>query len=123
MYIAHEVWPSGFAKDQSFKGPCAAPSTAGRIHASLERADCLFGAQRLGKQPRVANMLVEDYLRPAAAKAGILSWHRDDCGRLVEDDPRRFGFHDFATVSHRSWFASEPIPRRCKLCCDTAMSN
>jgi integrase len=94
MYIAHEVWPSGFAKDQSFKGPCAAPSTAGRIHASLERADCLFGAQRLGKQPRVANMLVEDYLRPAAAKAGILSWHRDDCGRLVEDDPRRFGFND-----------------------------
>jgi len=38
-------------------------------------------------------MLVEDYLRPAAAKAGILSSHRDDRGRLVEDDPRRFGFH------------------------------
>ena len=39
-------------------------------------------------------MLVEDYLRPAAAKAGILSSHRDDRGRLVEDDPRRFGFHN-----------------------------
>ena len=39
-------------------------------------------------------MLVEDYLRPAADKAGILSSHRDDCGRLVEDDPRRFGFHN-----------------------------
>jgi integrase len=39
-------------------------------------------------------MLVEDYLRPAAAKAGILSSHRDDCGRLVEDDPHRFGFHN-----------------------------
>jgi ligand-binding sensor domain-containing protein len=25
---------------------------------------------------------------------GILSSHRDDCGRLVEDDPRRFGFHN-----------------------------
>ena len=39
-------------------------------------------------------MLVEDYLRPAAAKAGILSSHRDEHERLVEDDPRRFGFHN-----------------------------
>jgi integrase len=39
-------------------------------------------------------MLVEDYLRPAAAKAGILSSHRDENGGLVEDDPRRFGFHN-----------------------------
>jgi integrase len=97
-----DLWPSGFAKDQSFKGSCAAPSIAGRIHASLERktaysepGDWVFASFRLkGKQPRVGNMLVEDYLRPAAAKAGILSSHRDDCGRLVEDDPRRFGFHN-----------------------------
>ena len=46
-----------------------------------------------GKQPRVANMLVEDHLRPAAVKAGILSSHPDNHGRLVDDDPRRFGFH------------------------------
>ena len=26
-------------------------------------------------------------------KAGILSSHRDEHGRLVDDDPRRFGFH------------------------------
>jgi hypothetical protein len=32
-------------------------------------------------------MLVEDYLRPAAVKAGILSSHRDDEGRLVADEP------------------------------------
>ena len=38
-------------------------------------------------------MLVEDYLRPAAVKVGILSSHRDDEGKLVDDDPRRFGFH------------------------------
>ncbi len=57
--------------------------------------DWVFASSRLnGKQPRVANMLVEDYLRPAAAKAGILSSHRDEQGRLVEDDPRRFGFHN-----------------------------
>jgi hypothetical protein len=43
-----------------------------------------------GRQPRVANMLVEDYLRPVAVKVGILSLHRDDQGRLVDDDPRRF---------------------------------
>ena len=48
----------------------------------------------LSRVPREANMLVEDYLRPAAAKAGILSSHRDESGRLVEDDPRRFGFHN-----------------------------
>jgi integrase len=46
-----------------------------------------------GKQPRVANMLVEDHLRLAAVKAGILSAHRDAEGRLVDDDSRRFGFH------------------------------
>jgi hypothetical protein len=39
-------------------------------------------------------MLVEDHLRPAATRAGILSSHRDDRGRLVEDDPCRFGFHN-----------------------------
>ena len=39
-------------------------------------------------------MLVEDYLRPAAVRAGILSSHSDNHGRLVDDDPRRFGFHN-----------------------------
>jgi integrase len=57
--------------------------------------DWVFASNRLkGKQPRVANMLVADYLRPAAAKAGILSSPQDEHGRLVEDDPRRFGFHN-----------------------------
>ena len=43
--------------------------------------DWLFPSFRLkGKQPRVANMLVEDYLRPAAAKAGILSSPSESCG-------------------------------------------
>jgi len=57
--------------------------------------DWVFPSTRLnGKQPRVANMLVEDHLRPAAVKAGILSSHPDNRGRLVDDDPRRFGFHN-----------------------------
>ena len=57
--------------------------------------DWVFPSFRLeGKQPRVANMLVEDDLRPAAVKAGVLSSHRDLRGQLVDDDPRRFGFHN-----------------------------
>jgi len=60
-----------------------------------QSCDWVFPSSRLeGKQPRVANMLVEDHLRPAAVKAGILSSHRDARGRLVDDDPRRFGFHN-----------------------------
>jgi integrase len=60
-----------------------------------QSCDWVFPSSRLeGKQPRVANMLVEDHLRPAAVKAGILSSHRDVRGRLVDDDPRRFGFHN-----------------------------
>ena len=39
-------------------------------------------------------MLVEDHLRLAAAKAGILSSHQNEEGVLIEDDPRRFGFHN-----------------------------
>jgi integrase len=58
-------------------------------------SDWVFPSIRMkGKQPRVANMLVEDYLRPAAMKAGILSSNRNDKGKLVENDPRRFGFHN-----------------------------
>ena len=44
-------------------------------------SDWVFPSFRLeGKQPRVGNMIVEDYLRPAAVKAGILSSHRDSHG-------------------------------------------
>jgi integrase len=58
-------------------------------------SDWVFPSFRLkGKQPRVANMLVEDHLRAAAVKAGILSSHRDARGQFVDDDPRRFGFHN-----------------------------
>src|ERR1700747_3798351 len=57
--------------------------------------DWVFPSFRLeGKQPRVANMLVEDDLRLAAVKAGILSSHQNVRGQLVDDDPRRFGFHN-----------------------------
>jgi integrase len=61
----------------------------------LQPSDWVFPSLWLkGTQPGVANMLVEDYLRPAAMKAGVLSSYRNDEGKLVENDPRRFGFHN-----------------------------
>jgi len=76
----------GLPKSKTSKGPVPLYSRLG---------DWVFPSDRLkGEQPRVANMLVEDYLRPAAVKAGILSSHRDEHGRLVDDDPHRFGFHN-----------------------------
>ncbi len=45
----------------------------------------VFASFRLkGRQPRVANMLVADHLRPAAVKAGVLK----------EGEKLRFGFHN-----------------------------
>ena len=76
-----DVRPSGFSEEQSVQGSCAAPPIAGRIHPLPEAEDAVFAAgdcvlpsfRLKGKQPRGANMLVEDHLRPAAVKAGILS--------------------------------------------------
>jgi integrase len=49
--------------------------------------DWVFASERLeGKQPRVANMLVEDHLRPAAVKAGV--------PELLGGQRIRFGFHN-----------------------------
>jgi integrase len=56
--------------------------------------DYVFPSEKLdGKQPRSGSMLVEDYIRPAAIKAGIITkkdgvtYDRD--GEVV----KRFGFH------------------------------
>lgn len=50
-----------------------------------QASDWVFASFRLkGRQPRVANMLVEDHLRPAAVAVGI----------LVQGDARRFGYHN-----------------------------
>jgi integrase len=51
----------------------------------MPTTEWVFASFKLnGKQPRVANMLVEDHLRPAAVNSGV----------LTKDDPRRFGFHN-----------------------------
>ena len=50
-----------------------------------QSGDWVFASFRLkGQQPRVANMLVEDHLRPAAVSASV----------LAKNDSRRFGFHN-----------------------------
>lgn len=92
----------GWPKSKASKGPVPLhPLLAEfmfrwkRKTAYSQPGDWVFPSFKLkGRQPRVANMLVEDYLRPAAVKVGILSSHRDDDGRLIDDDPRRFGFHN-----------------------------
>ena len=92
----------GWPKSKASKGPVPLHPLLAEFMLRWKRktlysqpGDWVFRSFRLkGQQPRVANMLVEDYLRPAAVKVGILSSHRDDEGRLVDDDPRRFGFHN-----------------------------
>ena len=69
--------------------------------------DWVFPSLKLkGQQPRVANMLVEDYLRPAAVKVGTLSSHRNDEGGLLDDDPHRFGLPHMPTVLEAREFRS-----------------
>jgi integrase len=47
--------------------------------------DWVFASTRKkGKQPRSSSVMVEDYVRPAAIKVGI----------LTAEDQRRFGFHN-----------------------------
>ena len=92
----------GWPKSKASKGPVPLHPLLAEFMFRWKRetpysqpGDWVFPSFKLkGQQPRVANMLVEDYLRPAAVKVGILSSHRDDEGRLVDDDPRRFGFHN-----------------------------
>jgi integrase len=92
----------GWPKSKASKGPVPLHPLLAEFMFRWKRktpysqpGDWVFPSFRLkGQKPRVANMLVEDYLRPAAVKVGILSSHRDDEGRLVDDDPRRFGFHN-----------------------------
>jgi integrase len=58
--------------------------------------DYVFASFKLhGKKPRTGNMIVEDYIRPAAIKAGVITVKDrntyDRAGNLI----KRFGFHCF----------------------------
>ena len=62
-----------------------------------QNEDYVFASYKLGgRKPRVGAMIVEDYLRPAAIKAGVISV--DEQGRTFDVDGtmvKRFGFHTF----------------------------
>lgn len=105
MIHVHRTWTCGqvgLPKSKASKGPVPLHPLLAEFMLVWKNktmysqdGDWVFPSTRLnGKQPRVANMLVEDHLRPAGVKAGILSSHSDNHGRLVDDDPRRFGFHN-----------------------------
>jgi integrase len=59
--------------------------------------DYVFASTRLGgRKPRSSSIIVEDYLRPAAVKAGAIRMTED--GRTLDsrgDEITRFGFHNF----------------------------
>jgi integrase len=92
--FVHRSWTGGNVGTKSAASKAPVPSVpllAGFIRQWQEQApygqptDWVFASTRLkGKQPRVANMLVEDHLRPAAVKAGVLK----------EGEKVRFGFHN-----------------------------
>jgi len=70
--------------------------------------DWIFASAKLkGRQPRVANMLVADYLRPAAVRAGVLR----------KDDERRYGFHNFrhSLASYLVKVGTDPKTVQCML--------
>jgi integrase len=62
-----------------------------------KNSDWVFPSFKLeGKQPRLQGMIVKDYLRPAAARAGVLSFRmKESNGKkvMVITDDRTFGFH------------------------------
>jgi integrase len=82
----------GLPKSKASKAPVPLHSLLAEFMQSWKNAtpysqpgDWVFASfRRKGKQPRVANMLVEDHLRPAAMAAGVLQ----------EGEKVRFGFHN-----------------------------
>ena len=75
--------------------------------------DWVFASTRLkGKRPRVANMLVEDYLRPTAVKAGVLK----------EGEKVRFGFHNLRHSLASFLVRKGTDVKTCRRCSATATS-
>ena len=58
--------------------------------------DFVFASFKLhGKKPRTGNMIVEDYIRPAAIKAGVISVRDGGTYDNAGNQIKRFGFHCF----------------------------
>jgi integrase len=119
----------GWPKSKTSKGPVPLHPLLAEFMFRWKRktsysqpGDWVFPSFKLkGRQPRLANMLVEDYLRPAAVKAGILSSHRDYEGKLVDDDQGDLASIICVTAWLRFWYASELIRKRYRPCFATVM--
>jgi integrase len=58
--------------------------------------DFVFASFKLGgKKPRTGNMIVADYIRPAAIKAGVISVRDGVTYDTAGNQIKRFGFHSF----------------------------
>jgi integrase len=58
--------------------------------------DFVFPSEKLGgTQPRSGSQLVEDYLRPAAIRAGVIREEDDITYGPEGEEVKRFGFHTF----------------------------
>jgi integrase len=73
-----------------------------------EDQDYVFPSTKLGgAQPRSASMLVEDYLRPAAIRAGVLKVVDGVTYGPDGDSVRRFGFHNLGRHSLATFLMDE----------------
>jgi integrase len=103
IYV-RQAWTQGQfggPKSKASKAPVPLAPVLARFLEAWQQETAYSGPERFifpstkleGKQPRTASIIVEDYLRPAAARAGILV-SKIENGELIECDPRRFGFHN-----------------------------
>ncbi|MGH9517104.1 MAG: hypothetical protein ACRD3P_15660 [Terriglobales bacterium] len=66
------------------------------------------------QKPRTGTMLVQDYIRPAAIRAGILIEKKSELFSKEGDQLSRFGFHKFGAAQPRQLFdgrTGEPCSR------------
>jgi len=62
--------------------------------------DFVFPSEKLcGKQPRSGSQLVEDYLRPAAIRAGVIRAQNGITYGPDDEVVKRFGFHTFHSLA------------------------
>jgi integrase len=70
--------------------------------------DYVFPSIKLaGKKPRTGTMLVQDYIRPAAIRAGILIEKKSELFSKKGDRLSRFGFHNLGRHSLASFLMDE----------------
>lgn len=73
--------------------------------------DYIFPSAKLkGQQPRSGSMLVEDYLRPAAIRAGVVTVRNGIAYDREGERVMRFGFHVLGRHSMATFLMDEQKP-------------